>query len=49
MRSQLDGSLTSSGDAPGEDLGTVPVVAFEDVATQPIDISSWILGEVEST
>lgn len=49
MRSQLDDSVTGSGGTIGEDLGTLPVIAFEDVATQPIDISAWILGEGESS
>ena len=49
MRNQIDDSPTPSGDVLGEDLGTTQRIAFEDVVTQPIDISLWIHGEVESS
>ncbi|MEO6942587.1 MAG: hypothetical protein ABI238_06425 [Terrimesophilobacter sp.] len=48
MSNQLEDSPTASGVSRGEDLGMRPVLPIDDVATQPIDISSWILGENQS-
>ena len=48
MRNQLGDPPTASVGAHGEDLGMRPLLPIEDVATQPIDISSWILGENQS-
>ena len=47
MHTQLDESLTGFGEALNEDLGSRPMNAVEDVATQPIDISSLILEQNE--
>jgi hypothetical protein len=41
------GSLTTSGDVPGEDLSTRPSLDGELVITQPIDIHSLALNEGE--